>query len=145
MAASNLNGENYEIAENFNPASESLIASALWGGKVRVQIDKKTVNAIEANSTIKVGKLPKGACFLAALIRHEALGTGVTLQLGDGDSADRYLAAASAATAGVLRADALGGLGYQVSADTDIVIKTGSATTASANKKINTVILYSLE
>jgi hypothetical protein len=67
------------------------------------------------------------------------------LQLGDSGDDDRYLPATLADTAGVLRADALTGLGHQVTSDTDIVLKTGGAATVAVDKVIKTFILYSLE
>lgn len=145
MGASALNGENYEIAENFNPASESILAKGLWSGKLRVCVDKKTVNAIEANSTINIAKLPKGATFLFALIRHGALGTSVKLQLGDSGVADRYMAAIASAAAGVKRADAIAGFGYSVTDETIIVLKTTEATTASSDIAIVTEVFYTVE
>lgn len=145
MAASELNGVNYEIAENFDPATEAILAKGLWGGKLRVCVDNKTVNAIEADSTINIAKLPKGATFLFALIRHGALGTSVTLKLGDSGVADRYMAAVASATAGVKRADAIAGFGYSVTAETIIVLKTAGATTASSDIDIKTEVFYTVE
>ena len=139
------NADNYDVAENFDPASDSELAKGLWGGKVRVQVDTYTINAKASGTLINVGKLPKGATFLRGIIVTDGLGTGVTLQLGDSGDDDRYMAATSAASAGALEANALAGIGYSVSADTDVVLKTGGATTAASNKTIKTVILYSLE
>ena len=145
MGASALNGTNYEIAENFDPASESILAKGLWSGKLRVCVDKKTVNAIEADSTINIGLLPKGATFLFALIRHGALGASVTLKLGDSGDVDRYMAAIASASAGVKRADAIDGFGYSVTADTIIVLKTAGATTDSSDIDIVTEVFYTVE
>lgn len=139
------NGDNYDVAENFDPSSDSELAKGLWGGKVRVQVDTYTINGAASGTVINVAKLPKGATFLRGLIVTDGLGSGVTLKLGDSGDDDRYLAATSAASAGTIEANALAGIGYSVSDDTTLFLTTGGATTASSNKTIKTVILYSLE
>ena len=139
------NGDNYDVAENFDPSADSKLGQGIWGGKVRAQVDTYTINAKAAGTVINVAKLPKGATFLRGLIVTDGLGSGVTLKLGDSGDDDRYLTATSAASAGALEANAIAGIGYTVSADTTLFLTTGGATTASSNKTIKTVILYSLE
>ena len=139
------NGDNYDVAENFDPSSDSNLGQGLWGGKVRVQVENYTINAKASGSIINVAKLPKGAVFLTALVVTDGLGSGVTLTLGDSGDADRYLAATSAASAGAIECQAIAGIGYQMTDDTTIYLTTGGATTASSNKSIKMFILYSLE
>lgn len=139
------NAVNYDVAENYDPSADSKLAQGLWGGKVRVQVDTYIINGKAAGTVINVAKLPKGSTFLEGLVVFEGLGTGVTLAMGDADDTDRYLAAASAASAGSLDCRAITGVGHSVTEDTTIFLTTGGATTASADKKIKTIIFYSLE
>lgn len=138
-------GDNFDVAVNFDPSSDSKLAQGKWGGKVRVQVDTYTINAAAAGTVIDVAKLPKGATFLTALIVTEGLGTGVTLTLGDSGDADRYLAAASAATAGAIECQAIEGIGYNLTADTVLFLTTAGATTTASDKDIKIITLYSLE
>ena len=140
-----VNGDNYDVAVNFDPSADSKLAQGVWGGKVRVQVDEYTINAKASGTIINVAKLPKGATFLTALIVHDGLGSGVTLAYGDSGDADRYLAAASAASAGSIECRALTGAGHSVTADTILYLTTGGATTASSDKTIKVITLYSLE
>jgi len=93
-------GVNFTKADN--PVSANVLPMGEWGGKVRVQMDTYVCDATEtAGSTIAMGKLPVGARFLEAILYHGALGTSVTLALGDAEDPDRYLTAADCAAAGV--------------------------------------------
>jgi len=136
-------GVNYTKQEN--PVSANILDSGVWGGKVRVQYDEYTANALANGSDISVAKLPKGAIFLQAIIIHEDLGTSVTLQMGDSGDDDRYLAASAADTAGVLEARAKTGVGHKMTADTTIFLKTGGADTTGADKKIQVITFYVVE
>ena len=145
MSAENLNGVNYDIAVNHSPAEDSLINAGQWGGKVRVQVDSCNVSDIEVGSTVKIARIPAGATLLWGKIFHEALGTNVTFAVGDGTTADKYLAAASAAAAGLLSFPVLyGTANLRVTVDTNIVITTAGATVAST-KSIKTQVAYLLE
>ena len=139
------NGDNYDVAENFDPSSENKLDRGLWGGKVRVQADSYTINAKASGTVINIAKLPKGAVFVGGLVVTDGLGSGVTIACGDSGDADRYLAAASVASAGAVEMQAIAGIGHQMTDDTIITLTTGGATTASSDKTIKTFILYSLE
>ena len=139
------NADNYDVAENFDPTTDSNLGQGIWGGKVRVQVDSYTINAKASGTVINVAKLPKGATFLRGLIVTDGLGSGVTVKLGDSGDDDRYMAATSVASAGAVEANAIAGVGYSLSSDTTLFLTTGGATTVSSDKTIKTVILYSLE
>jgi hypothetical protein len=113
MAVVHSKGVNFTKQDN--PKSTNIIDPGEWGGRVRVQIETFTTVAAEANSTIKVAKLPVGARLLEILIFHGALGTSVTMDVGDENDVDRYGDGLAVATAGVkhLR-DADLGQGYKV-------------------------------
>lgn len=143
MAVEQLKGVNYTLQDS--PATVSLIDPGLWGGKVRVQLDSCDVSDIEATSTIHIAKLPKGSTLLWGKIFTEALGTNVTLAVGDGTTADEYLAATAANAAGLLSFPLVfGKANLRVTAETPIVITTAGATIAST-KSIKTQVAYLLE
>lgn len=107
------------------------------GGVVQHMYDEYEAVALEAGSTIKVGvPLPIGARIKNVTVFHDDLGsTNCTLQVGDSDATNRYLAAFATGSAG--KQDMTGTYGailgwfYQITGDdedTDIIITTaGSA------------------
>ena len=80
------------------------IGAGEFSGKVRVQYDSYEASSLASGSDISVARLPKGAIVYDIVIHHDALGSGVTLAVGDSDSAGRYIAATAAATATALTA-----------------------------------------
>lgn len=131
-------GTNYTKALSPTPAT---LMGAEWDGRVIAQTDNFTFASHASGTEVTVGVLKKDEVFLGAEIDTAALGSGVTLQLGDADDNDRYMAAASAASAGTLRARRSGsglGLHYKATEDTPIVLKTGGA---AATGLVKTTIL----
>lgn len=99
---------------------------AEWGGKNRAIYDEFTFSGQAAGTIVNVGVLRKGEVYLGCEIVNAALGTGVTLQVGDAGNDARYMAAQSASSAGnLIGKDAGAGFGYKAPADTVIFIKTG--------------------
>lgn len=121
--------------------TETPIARGLWNANVLVQADEYEASNLAAGSTIKVGKLPKGAKVLYAALFFDALGTGVTLSLGDSGAATKYINAASAAAAGSAVMSSVDGVQDALADDADIIITVGGA---AATGTIKSVILYSL-
>lgn len=102
------------------------------------------------NDTVEMVLLPKGAVICEMVLDATDLDTGspaILLQVGDGTTADKYLAANAVAQAGgVVRClDKPGIIGVPLAADTKIVVKvsTGPATGAVGN--IGLTVLYNLE
>ena len=58
-------------------------------------------SSLASGSDISVARLPKGAKVYDVVIIHDALGSGVTLKVGDSADDDRYVAATAAANADV--------------------------------------------
>ena len=119
--------------------------SSEWSGKVRVQYDVYEASSLASGSDISVARLPKGAKVYDVVIHHDALGSGVTLAVGDSSDADRYITATAAATAGkvVMSEDgAIGGVAYEQTAETDILITTGGGT---ATGTIKCMVFYAVE
>jgi len=151
MGAVNVKGVNFTKQEN--PKSTNIIDPGVWGGKVRVQIDNYTTSGCEANSTIKVAKLPVGATFLEMIVYHGALGTSVTMDIGDADVVDRYADGLDVAAAGIkMTRDANEGQGYKVLGvgatqgldDTEIMLKILDAN-ADDGIAIQTITFYTQE
>lgn len=69
------------------------------GGKKRIRVSKYEAAAMASGSLLYMDKLPKGARLLSGKLVTDALGAGVTLALGDGTTADRFLAATTCNTA----------------------------------------------
>lgn len=113
MSAVNVKGVNFTKQET--PKSTNIIDSGIWGGKLRVQIDEYTTSGCDANSTIKMAKLPVGATFLEMIVLHGALGTSVTMDVGDENDPDRYADGWDVAAAGIKETRAANlGQGYKV-------------------------------
>lgn len=120
------------------------IGAGEFSGKVRVQYDSYEASSLASGSDISVARLPKGAIVYDVVIHHDALGSGVTLAVGDSSDADRYITATAAATAGkvVMSEDgAIDGFGYEQTAETDVVITTGGGT---ASGTIKVAVLYTV-
>ena len=121
-----------------NPA---YIDQGQLNANVLVQIDSYEASGLVATSTIDVAQLPIGAKVVGFTIAHDALGTGVTLSLGDSGSATRYLAATASATAGCKNDILVDGFQYAITTTAlgRIFLTVG---TASATGTIKTAIYY---
>lgn len=114
-------------------------------GKLRVTYDSYEASSLASGSDISVARLPKGAKVYDVVIHHDALGSGVTLSVGDADGATRYIGATAAATAGkvIMSEDgAIDGFGYEQTAETDVLITTGGGT---ASGTIKVAVIYAVE
>ena len=121
------------------------VDSSEWHGNLRVQYDSYEASSLASGSDISVAKLPKGAKVYDVVIHHGALGSGVTLAVGDSSDTDRYITATAAATAGkvIMSEDgAIGGVAYEQTAETDILITTGGGT---ASGTIKCMVFYTVE
>lgn len=131
-------GVNYTLA--CDPTGANILAPGLKGGRVRAMIDTYEASTLAENSTIAVGKLPPGAKVVGVILSTDALGTSTTISIGDAGSATRLLGATSTASA-VSGAVAIpvGGLGYEYTAETEIILTLGGA---AGTGTINVIILY---
>ncbi|OPL13585.1 MAG: hypothetical protein AVO39_10320 [delta proteobacterium MLS_D] len=124
-----------------DPYGSNLMEANLQYGKVRYIYDKYEAASLAGASVIKMARLPKGAVVLPnSCIVHDALGSGVTLAVGDNDDtdaddADRYLEATSAASAGVIQfnddATCIDKMPYKVQKDCDLTITTANEATGT--------------
>ena len=126
------NGTNYGyMASGLAPAS---YMGPEWEGKLRVTHDSYTFASAAAATTVNVGVLRPGEVFMGGFVVNAALGSGVTLQLGDSGDDDRYMDAAAASSAGNINARKAEGIGYKNTGTTDIaiVLKTAGAEASGA-------------
>jgi len=128
------NGSNY--AKSLAPGMRGQLG-AEWGGKVRAMHDEFDFTGEAAGTTVNMGVLKKGEVFLGAFLNAAALGTGVTVQLGDSGDDDRYIAATVCTSAVEAFKCAQAGMGYKATADTPLVLKTG---VGAATGKVELVI-----
>ena len=120
------------------------IDSGEWSGKMRVQYDTYEASSLASGSDISVARLPKGAKVYDIVVHFDALGSA-TISVGDSGSAARYIAATSVSSAGQMsmsQEGAIDGVGYENTAETDILLTTGSA---SISGTIKCVVMYTVE
>lgn len=146
----NLYGANYNAAYNATKSPKNY-PPGQFNGEPRVIKDTFTgadgANVIAIGDKIFVGKLPKGAVILDAIVNIPAtLGTGGIFTLGTAADEDGIISgtgldaggqAAFARANGVL-------VGTQLDAETDVFLIATEATSAAAAKKIHTSISYLL-
>ena len=119
--------------------------SSEWHGNIRVQYDSYEASSLASGSDISVARLPKGAKVYDIIVHFDGLGGSSTISVGDADSAARYIAATSTASAGQMsmsQEGAIDGVGYEQTAETDIILTTGGA---SISGTIKCVVMYSVE
>ena len=119
-----VNGVEYQKTKN-TPRDQ--VQSNTWHGRVRCQYDTYEASSLSAGSTIKMGTLPKDARVVDMYLHHDAMGSSVTLAVGDAGDPDRYITAAAASSAGSSRLVRIDGLGFVQAAETDIVVLTAGA------------------
>ena len=81
---------------DLNPITK--LNSSFSEGKLRVKCFDWTGDAAQ-NDTVQFCTLPKGARIIEGFLDFTDLGTSVTLDVGDGTTADKYAAAIDVATA----------------------------------------------
>ena len=122
----------------------ALPAVNAWHGRLRAQYDAYEAAALADGSDIAVARLPRGARVFDIVVHHDALGSGTTLKIGDGVDDDRFVAAQSTVSAGVVAMSidgAIAGFGHEYDRTTDILLTLGGAATGS----IRSVVLYAID
>jgi len=139
---------------NLDSVPVVLSSSEEVGGKLRVFYDTYEASSLASGSDITVARIPANATIHDVIIKADALGSGVTLSVGDSGSATRYIGVTgtwnvagqtqsmlAGASTGV-PVTAVTGLGYRTTASTDILITTGGA---SASGTIYAWVYYTVE
>lgn len=128
-----VSGTNY--AKIIDPSSANIIPQGEYNGRVRRQYDTYTLASTASGVVIRCGKLPVGAKVIAVLLSNAALGSGVTLAVGNGGSGQGAIFSAAASGAAASSAprvcQLVGGKNYTVgtlTGDDVITVTTGGAT-----------------
>jgi hypothetical protein len=131
-----VSGTNY--AKAIAPDATNKIGPGTWGGRVRVMHDTYTTASTASGVVIRMGKLPAGAKVIGVCLQFAALGSGVTLAVGNGGSGQGaiFSAATTATTAstGTFK-NLIGASAYTVgtlSGDDVMTVTTGGATATGA-------------
>ena len=139
---------------NLDAVPTVLASSEEIGGKLRVFYDTYEAAALPFGDTITIARIPANATIHDVILKCDALGSGVTLKVGDSGDDDRYLSVVGTwNVAGQSQSMAVGsstgaattavtGLGYRTTASTDILITTGGAT---ASGTIYAWVYYTVE
>jgi len=139
---------------NLDSVPVVLSSSEEVGGKLRVFYDTYEASSLASGSDITVARIPANATIHDVIIKADALGSGVTLSVGDSGSATRYIGVTgtwnvAGQTQSMLAGSSTGapvaavtGLGYRTTASTDILITTGGA---SASGTIYAWVYYTVE
>ena len=139
---------------NLDSVPVVLSSSEEVGGKLRVFYDTYEASSLASGSDITVARIPANATIIDVILKADALGSGVTLSVGDSGSATRYIGVTgtwnvAGQTQSMLSGSSTGapvaavtGLGYRTTASTDILITTGGA---SASGTIYAWVYYTVE
>jgi len=139
---------------NLDATPVVLSSSEEVGGKLRVFYDTYEAVSVASGDDITIARIPANATIHDVIIKADALGSGVTLKVGDSGDDDRYLSVVGTwNVAGQSQSMAVGsstgapttavtGLGYRTTASTDILITTGGA---SATGTIFAWVYYTVE
>ena len=130
------------------------VSSENAGGKIRVFHDTYEAASLASGSDITIARIPKHATIYDVIVKCDALGSGVTLKVGDSGDDDRYITVVGtwnvagqsqsmlAGSSTGAPVPAVTGLGYRTSDETDILITTGGGT---ATGTIFAWVMYSVE
>ena len=143
-------GANRTLANT--PEGSNIMDSGVQTGKLRTIMDSYEASSSAAGTIIEMGEyLPKGARVLEVALTTDALGSSVTLIVGDYEDDNRYITATTCNTANqVTRMNAIDGRQYEVdettegatSTDRQIIITTAGA---AASGTIKLEVTYVIE
>lgn len=130
------------------------VSSENAGGKIRVFHDTYEASSLASGSDITIARVPKHATIHDVIVKCDALGSGVTLKVGDSGDDDRFITVVgtwnvAGQSQSMLAGSSTGapipavtGLGYRTENETDILITTGGA---AATGTIFAWVMYSVE
>jgi len=118
------------------------VDQGLIKSSVKVMSDVYEASALADGSTIGMANLPAGAVVQAVVVSFDALGAGVTVEVGDANTSDLYLSATVATNAGSALGDKVDGVSYVIGTndgDDEILITTG---VGASTGTIKLLVLY---
>lgn len=105
--------------------------------------------ALVINDVVQMVKIPSGAVICEVILGVDDLddGTALVLDVGDGDSAERFIKDSTAGQAGgFVRLDQMAGLGYQYTAADTIDVKVSTAPgTGATSGTITLAVMYTMQ
>ena len=125
---------------NLDATPVVLSSSEEVGGKLRVFYDTYEAVSVASGDDITIARIPANSTIHDVIVKAGALGSGVTLKVGDSGDDDRYLSVVgtwnvagqsqsmSSGSSTGAATTAVTGIGYRTTASTDIKITTGGAT-----------------
>mgnify|MGYP003121021220 FL=1 len=122
---------------NLDASPSVMIDSNNSSSPIMVWHDTYEASSLASGSDITIGRIPAGATIHDVILKCDALGGSSTLKVGDSGDDNRYLEAVGTwNSAGQVQSmlggstaanTAVAGLGYKLSAATDLIITTGGA------------------
>ena len=111
-------------------------------GRMRVWYDSFEASSTASGDTITFSRMPKGATIWQVRVVADALGSSVTIKVGDASDDDRFITATTMNTANlVTETNAIDGVGYNYTAQTDLIATVGGA---AATGTIKFMVFYTL-
>jgi len=111
-------------------------------GRMRVWYDSFEASSTASADTITFARMPKGATIYQVRVVADALGSSVTIKVGDASDDDRFITATTMNTANlVTETNAIAGVGYNYTAQTDLIATVGDA---AATGTIKFMVFYTL-
>ena len=111
-------------------------------GRMRVWYDSYEASSTASADTITFARMPKGATIWQVRVVADALGSGVTIKVGDASLDDRFITQTTMNTANlVTETNAIDGVGYNYTAQTDLIATVGGA---AATGTIKFMVFYTL-
>lgn len=114
-----------------------------WGGNVHCKVCTYEAVTLVANDVIQLMNVKAGDVIVDVILQTDALGTGCTMDVGDGGDLDRFIDGADTSAGGRVNmgnvAGAITGAGYKYTVDDTIDAKNLGAT---ADGTIKVTIFY---
>ena len=111
-------------------------------GRMRVWYDSFEASSTASADTITFARMPKGATIWQVRVVADALGSSVTIKVGDASDTARFISAPTMNTANlVTETNAIDGVGYNYTAQTDLIATVGGA---AATGTIKFMVFYTL-
>lgn len=122
-----------------------MVKAAEAHGRMRVWYDSYTTEVgVAQDDTVTFARMPKGATIYNVTVTADALGSSVTVAVGDSGNASRFISATAMNTDNkVISSNVTAGIGYAYTAQTDMIITLGGGTPTAA-KNIRVYVTYSL-
>ena len=131
--------------KSLTPTPDNIYDGSLSRGNVLVAYDEYTFAASDIGTVVQVcPTLPSEARIVDILINNAALGSSVTLSIGDSDTATRYISAYGANSNTSTSLSVAAGRMYKVGTNDGDNIITITTAGAAATGKVQITVLYAM-